>query len=463
MSVLALETLQVAGLLDKNDKAVDVSEFEPKVLLEKLDYYRNTRISQAGKDAETNANASDDLAALVSSVSARNGPQMLLPSCFVYNRLYTNDALTKFARPTSDLSKTHSSWLGMNPDGPPNLTSVTDALRSIELLAPLIRIGALTVLPIEELHAPPTDSLPIFYSEDSFLSEVPEHVRDFVHANAIINEVAPGPEGKGLLIFDHPPKAPTRGIYVRFSDDIPVVNNPFYLLMETEIIEKIDESHLRMAQKLDWDTHPDQELYNAWVNQSVNRTIINRINDVSLEIAHATHLKAVYVTESHFEAELCGMSFDSPRPHSDRITAVNFLNANAPYLRIDDPSVLAKLRVDNPRLFERWQQSLLGIVHELNGADESFEDRAKQLLEKEVRPQIDEINQALIKLRGGIAGSTLLALGTIGFALLSSATLPLAAVLGLGVLGASGKAMPSVAEYLSKRRGPAFVWSKLAK
>jgi hypothetical protein len=229
------------------------------------------------------------------------------------------------------------------------------------------------------------------------------------------------------------------------------------------MVEKVGETHMRIAQKLDWDNPPSQSSFDAWVYQSVNRTIITRLRNVAREIGIASSLRSTYLTESQFESELCGLSFETPTGPDGRTTAVNFLNANAPYLRLDDPQTLAKLRSANPRIFERWQQSLLAAIHELNGYDGNFNDRAKQIFETEIQPQVDELNKALIKLSGGIGGATLLTAGTIGMALLSNAALPFATVLGLGALAAAGKAMPSVAEYVAARKGPAFVWKKVAK
>ena len=69
MTVSALEALQDSELLDKNDKVVDLSRLEPIELQKRLDHYRNTRIRQAVADAETSLSNTEDLAALISSVS----------------------------------------------------------------------------------------------------------------------------------------------------------------------------------------------------------------------------------------------------------------------------------------------------------------------------------------------------------------------------------------------------------
>lgn len=462
MSRSAIEALKATGLLDKNGKAASLKGIEPLELQKRIDYYRDTRTRIAAQDARESIPDKRDLSALVSSVSASNAVPSLLPSCFIYNRLYTNDPLIRLARNTNDIAKAHKESLGFDLDGIAHPAQVANKLLYFEKLAPLIEIGGLTVLPLEELHAPPSEGMPIFYSEDWFRSDVPEHIHDFVHQSAIIREMKPGPNGKGLLVLDDPPKKPTRGVSIDFRNDYSVTGTPFYLLYETEVLEKIDDQHFKVAQKLDWDDPPDKPMFDAWVYQSINKTIIARIDSVSRELGMSHQLKSNYLTESEFEATVCGMSNAKPTDGSQATNAVNFLNANASFLKLDDPLILARLRSDHPKLFERWQLSLLSICDELNGVGDDFEIRAKQLFEKEVQPQLEEVKTAMIKLGGGIGGASLLTAGTIGMALLSNASLPFVSVLALGAAAAGGKSIPSVAEYISKRRGPAFIWNKLS-
>lgn len=463
MSKSALEALKLCGLLDKNGKACLVDKIPPIELQKKIDYYRDTRVRLAEKDATESIPTSQDMAGLVSSVSASNAVVPLLPSCLFYNRLYTNDPLISLARTPNDIAKAHNAYFGMNSDGLPDPERVANKLLYFEKLAPLIDLGCLCVLPLEELHSPPTDGLPIFYSEDWFRSDVPAHIHDFVHKNAIISEVAPGPDRKGFIVLNEAPKVPTRGICISFANDSAANASSFYLLFEQKVIRKIDEDHYEFSQRLDWDNPPDKAMFDAWVYQSINKTIIARLGCASREFSVAEQLRATYLTESDFESKVCGMSSSAELKPGQDVSAVNFLTANAPYLKLDDPLALARLRGEHGYLFERWQLSLLSVADELTGVTDDFDHRAKQLFEKEIRPQLDELNTALFKMAGGAAGASLLTAGTIGMALLSSATLPFAAVLGLGALAAGGRAVPSAAEYAAKRKGPAFIWSKITR
>ena len=356
----------------------------------------------------------------------------------------------------------HRTSIGMEPVAIPELHRVVNALRYFEWLAPLIRDGVVTVLPLDLIHAPPTYR-PLTYSEDWFRSEVPSHLHDFVHKSAIISKVAPGPDGKGLIVWDEPPQAPTRGVAVAFSNDHPVFQESFYLLWDQRVIERVDETHFKFAQTLEWDNPPPQDLFDAWVYQSVNQAIVARLRAISREISVAERLGATYLTESAFEAELCGMSCGDASAPGSRVSAINFLRANTPFLKIDDPTVVARVRASDPHLFERFQQSMLSVAIQLGGDCENFDERAKQLFEKEVRPQIDELNAALIKVAAGIGGGVTLGGAAVAVAVLTGPALPLAALLGLGAATAIGEALPSIGDYLSQRPGPAFVWKQLAK
>lgn len=462
MSNRALELLQATGLLDKQLRVSDLSKFSLSNLQEILQYYRNDRLKHAEADAQAARAPAGQFSALISSLSARNAIEPLLPSCITYHRLLTNDPLVQLTDAPDTLNEVHRAAVGMEPAPLPALWQVKNALDYFEGLAPLIRDGIITVLPIDAIHAPPTYR-PMTYSEDWFRSAVPVHLHDFVHRSAIISEVTPGPDRKGLIVWDKPPQKPTRGISIAFAKDLPLPQESLYLLWDQRVTEQVDESHFKFAQTLDWDSPPTKELFDAWVYQSVNQAILARLSGISRELSVAERLGASYLTESDFEAELCGMSCGDVSALGSRVSAVNFLSANAPFLELDNPVLVAQLRSSNPILFERFQQSLLAVTNELSGNNENFEDRAKQLFESEIRPQLDELNAALIKVAAGIGGGVTLGGAAVAVAVLTGPALPLAALLGIGAATAVGEALPSIGEYLSQRPGPAYIWKQLAK
>lgn len=460
MSVPALELLQTVGLLDAHDRVIDVDHFSPSELAKLIAYYAEHRLTQVDNELASIA-PSDGLSSLVSSFSGRTAVQPLLPSTLVFERVIVDDLVFKLHRIEHEFTKVGRLSLGFDPDEGLEPWRVTNALAFFEHLAPLIRNGLVQCLPLAELHRPPKDPV-ISFSEDWYRSDVPDAVHDFVHKNVIIQEMQPGPDGKGLCVLNNAPAKPVRGIMLSFQDDETISEGTFYLLHEMTVSKQLSDTEFMFAQTLPWDKPPERAQYDAWVYQSINQTIAARLRAISAEMAVADAVGAAYLTESRFEAHLCsklGVKDGGAAPSAD---AINFLRANEPSLQIDSADTVLRLRTGNPGLFEQFHESLVEVSRQLHGVDD-FNTRAKALLNKEIMPQVRSIESAAAKLRGSAIGGALSAGGTISLALLAGPTLPLAAVLGAGAILAAGQTLPSVTEYLSVRKSPAFLWKQIKK
>lgn len=460
MSQQALELLKTIGFLDNHDHIADLSRYSESDLQKMVAYYADNRRLAVDKEF-AQLKFSGGLSSLVSSISGRTAVFPLLPSMLVYDRMMVNDPLFKLHREDSDFGKAHNQMLGFSTEGKLQHWKVRNALVVFEDLASLMRNGMMICLPLADLHKPlamPT----INFSEDWYRSDVPDVVHDFVHKNAIIREVQPGPNGKGLKVLAHAPSKPVRGIVVSFRDDEPILGDSIYLLHTMQVTEKLSESRFAFEQELPWDKPPEKGQYQAWVYQSINQTIAARLQAISAEIAVAEKAGAVYTTESDFEARLCGKLGFKDVDHGTSADAVNFLRANEPRLTIDSAETVLRLRLENPQMFEHFQATLIEVSGQLHGAAD-FDERAKRLLSTEIIPQVAEIETAAAKLRGGIVGGAVVASATIGLAMLTGPVLPLATVLGFGAVLTGGAAFPSVSEYLAVRKRPAFLWKQIMK
>ena len=157
------------------------------------------------------------------------------------------------------------------------------------------------------------------------------------------------------------------------------------------------------------------------------------------------------------------MSSDKNTPAETRSVAVNFLRANAPVLNLGSAETIARVRTDNAELYKRFHRSLMAIVADLNGQDAGFEMKAQALFEREIQPQINELNAALKKAAASVGGAVLVSTSSVLMAVLGNATLPFGAVLALGAVSAAGRSLQTVAEYRSKQKSPAFLWKQITK
>lgn len=461
MSKPALDLLRSMGLLDHTDKVVDLSRYTESELAKFVSYYVSHRRTKARAELEALPRPAG-LSSLISSISSRTAVQPLLPSTLVFERVIVDDLVFGLHHEDNPIAEVSRKSLGFSGDTSKlEHRRLQNALAFFEHLAPLIRHGIVHCLPLADLHRPPKEPL-VKFSPDWYRSDVPDAVHDFVHSSVRLSEVQPGKDGKGLVVTSGPPTNPTRGIMVEFDKDQVFPGGTFYLLHEMTASKVSDDNTFSFVQTLPWHKPPDKAQYDAWVYQSINQTIAARLQAIGAEMAVADAAGASYMTESEFEAQLCAkLGVKTRDPHSSA-DAVNFLRANAPSIRIDDAESVLRLRTDDPKMFEQFHQTLVEVSRQLHGTDD-FEPRAKALLTKEILPQVKTIETAAAKLWGSAAGGVVVAGGTLGLALLTGPALPLAAVLGVGATLAVGTALPSVTEYLSVRKTPAFLWKQIKK
>lgn len=106
--------------------------------------------------------------------------------------------------------------------------------------------------------------------------------------------------------------------------------------------------------------------------------------------------------------------------------------------------------------------TLVDISSESSGAEGDVKDRAQRIYTRDVEPQVKDLQLACDKMIYSTVGNFVLVGGaTFGLALLAAPTLALAPAMAFAALMGAGYAMPSVPDYLSKRRSPTFIWSKL--
>ncbi len=466
MSRKAYELLREVELLDSQNKPAELAELDEPVLLEKLHFYHDSRSKAATAEVQAERVGRKELAALRSSISCSGHVDRLLNSALVYHRFFVDDPLFRMAQPTNDYSRACNSYLGFGERQPIDRKQLAQGLQFFSSIHSLVTAGLCTLLPLGHQRSA-SDKVPIFASDDLFFSCVPESVRHFVHEAAVLREVAPF-EGNGYAILDRPPQEPTRGIQIEFSGDRLARPPMFFFLFDVVDIIDLEDGRQQVIQTLDWNKKPSVEYYNAWVTQSVNRAVCNRLSAIGSELHLADKLNATYVTESQFESRLLGVdSEDGPR--SMRSDAVNFLTANAPFLGAASAEAVASIRQDNTALFEKFQASLLHVSSQLAGVDADYEEKARALYVKEIEPQIRDINSQWSKVKWlGASSGGLATAATISFAITKAAAIPFSIPLALTFAGASllqgvSGMLPAIGEYRQKQQGPAFIWSRLAK
>jgi hypothetical protein len=382
----------------------------------------------------------------------------LVPKLLVNNALVVDDPLFAFVEPTNEHSNVERQGFGMQRDDEIDLPRLHNKLLYFSALAPLVEAGFIHVLPLSLLHRAP-DVIPLNSPKNLYRERVPAGAVDFVFDSVIVNPMQR--TENGIIILDEPNDRRARQMCITFRNDDSVSHASYYFYREPEFRGKNPDGSLILSYK-PWNDDPlDEAQYAIWQEQAINQTVGERINAVAKEISLAESLGTPYMTESSFEAELLARSGGQISQDSN-VWAVNFLEANAGLLNLTDPALVFRLRTEDPELFERFRLSLRAAGDELQGVPfGEFAARSQQYFEREIRPQVEEINAAATKVMEASAKGLLQIGGGLSLALLTGPTIPVFSLLGLAANGIIGEAIPAVGDYVRSRKRPEFIWNRL--
>lgn len=380
------------------------------------------------------------LTAYRSSISTAIDTPSFFASAVAYDRVYFDDPIAAMMPGKSEFT------FGENTLDRRRLATRIRQLKSLHCLT---SEGILIPVAMSSLHE--TEEVPLYYTEDRFRSCLAAPVWKLAHDRAVIH---PGEmAGDSMVIHIKEIDRPVRLISVSFRGD----GKPsmVFRLGDASITGGLNG---KVEFRIPNSEGPiSKDRFDAWVDQSINQTILARLRQVGRELMQAEQLGAFYSTESSFEAELLSFA-NSSAGSQPAANSTNFLLANRRQLRITDPIVVTKFRSLNRSRIEDFQQSLFAMAQSINGC-ENFQIAATREFDRIVRPNVEALEQAWGKLKGQVVGdATLAAVGTATM-LASGQSLPVAAA--LGALGGIGKALPGIGEYWAKRRGIAFLWHAL--
>jgi hypothetical protein len=397
--------------------------------------------------------------ALISSISAANAIPSLCPKLLLRETLIVNDPLLEFTIPRNEFSKVEQQGLGISNRESVDLVRLREKLEYFSALSPYIEAGFLQTIPLSLLHEAPHE-LPLNFPRNLYRELVPADAVEFVRSAAIVRPMEKTPNG--LLVLNEPNTRMKRHVCITFAADEAAKESDFYSFREVTFEKENDDAPYTVSYR-PWSDEPlDKARYDIWIEQAVNQTIGARLESISKEMRVADALGAPYLTESTFEAGLLARSGRPSRTSSS--TAIKFLDANAHMLNLEDPSAIFRLRTEKADLLKRFRLSIAAVSDELKGLDgQEFEERACHLFEKDIQPQIAEVNAAIGRMESAAAKGLTQTVAVLVLGLLTGSSLPLAAVLCFAAAGVGSEALPAVGDYLRIRKQPQFIWHKLSK
>ena len=301
--------------------------------------------------------------------------------------------------------------------------ALTDKIRFLKRITPMVAAGFVKLLPVSVLFDPPRET-PIFYSDNYFEDALPAEVLRLFRDHALVKSVRRA--GKVWRVEDE--LLPCRAIYIEYQGH-PNVHGEFCTYHDNAV--KLDEEDRTVQFTIKRpDSAPSPERFAVWVRQSVNRAAQDLYTQTFGELMLARSIGALYCTRSELLAGVLKMQIrptDSIPVH----TTNTVMNLELPFLTDVQIDQLMRVRTEEGEAFHNFRTELDKQLRYLRTIDdpEKASRKAKDAVHELVEVQIRDISNKLASLkeklwfRAAISTIGLLAaVQTSGISLLASAT-----------------------------------------
>jgi len=336
-------------------------------------------------------------------------------------------------------------------DEPPR-EELVSAVRLMQELAPLVRLGRVRFVPTTHVLEPP-EHLAVLFPDDLFESLVPEPLRAWFRERAVIRKVVVDHEKRQRLVLASGPDRETSSILVHFGQIGPAMT------YDNLRPAAFGEDRMVLMRVVPPDT---DDALRRWIAQSTNKSAGEFLRQVSAEVENATILGCSFVTSCQTTADLLdhiGAPVASNREYGSS------LSLELPMVETASIEQLARLIERESSAFEALRLELRTTVDSLSAISDpgAFSAEAKTASTRLAREQVHEVERKLLEAQRSLKYSlpitaALLAAAGLGFAATGGIAAGLAALCGSAAAAAS-----TVKEHQAHRGQPGYFLWKLRK
>ncbi len=278
------------------------------------------------------------------------GLNLLKQSAFYIEQHVLQDPLFQLTHEGGQMNDAMRSYLQL-PESGINRDKLSSVLRFLKSLTPMVAADYVKFLPISYLFEP-QENIPVYYSPNYFGDILPPPLMKYFHSKAVVESLKK--TENGWQVEDE--LRLCRGICVRFKDH-RLAECRIYNLFEQEFFDFNERDNTVGVRMHLPENPPNQDHFNAWVYQSINRTAGDIYERLLSEITISGKLKATYLTDSQFAFDLMGQVY--PSVDNIKINTVNtLLNIELPFLEKVDIETLMKLRQTDGEAFKSFRLDL---------------------------------------------------------------------------------------------------------
>jgi hypothetical protein len=345
----------------------------------------------------------------------------LMQTAFYIDQVTLPDLIFEHTYEKSNASNVFAEFNGILENNLINRISLSKSAKILKGLSPMVDVGYLKIFPISYFFE--------VGSEIPFCMPTP----DDVLTENIMNTYKKNVEIKSFT---------KKGQYISFDKDIQIRRDisikfdkendamDIYQLNEQEILSFDESTNIAELQITIPDYPPTKDSFNAWLNQSLNKSALNHYQKLRKELELASIFKSQYLTQSSFTSNLLNKPIDDIR----NFTTSCMINFDLNFF--DDINIkdLMSIRQNDGEEFAVFRRELEKNFRSLRSEQdyEILKSKVKDISHEMKEVQLTSLDTKMKNLKKGVLSNILL--GTAGFVgsfATSGATLLASAVAGI--------------------------------
>ena len=292
------------------------------------------------------------------------------------------DPLFSLTEERNEMTDTWTEYLGMKTENLIDRKKLSEALRYMKRITPLIVCGYVKFVPISILHEAPKQ-VPIRFDQNNFSDLLPKNIMDFLRKNIEVYNIEKVKDGLRVCLQE--PLKKGTGLYLAFPECPERMGE---IVQYTNMQYVTEDATGRMLVKIGIPDAITDEEFQIWLNQSINTASRKLYDETYQELYFAQMLHSMYMTRSQFKADLLAKRVDN---NSMQSAIANLtLKLEVPVFHGVDLKDIIEIRQNYGQSFKNFRNELGEKLIKLNGLPDD------QNLKRELDIVSYEINETYI-------------------------------------------------------------------
>lgn len=348
------ESLLFSGAAESN--FADISEAE---LRKHLDQYRSYVLEHRKEINEEILSSRFMVSVVLDSFQGLPNEDLLKQLSLYIDCIMVSDPIFELTETASDSTKVMTQFYGMSRDDSIDREKLSDAVKYMKKVTPLIVCDFIKFVPSSLLHEAPKE-IPIRFDPNGFRDSLPSQLMEYLRDKIDVRNIGE----HGRVYLEKPLRIGT-AIYLYFPELLDTYNGEAVTYQRVVPVGTENDGSLKI--RIEKATSISKSEFVVWVEQSKNSACLQLCKEMTADILYACELKAMYMTRSPFKASI--LSKDAQNESLKSKIANLSMNIDLPVFDGVPIDTIVEIRTKYGESFSNFRSELGQKLVSLNTTD----------------------------------------------------------------------------------------------